>query len=170
MSTYSWRYRDTNHRQTIDILHSAEGEHIVSFANSPWPFPIKTYSYKNVEKMASGSSKKYVGFLSHYKREAGQAVALIHEMLKPEGNFFLDSNNLRDLNNLLDAVKDSEALIVVLSKNYFSRPWCIAELVVADHSSVPLVSCRLYGIDAEFDTKQFAEVVADYENLLDVTG
>ena len=41
---------------------------------------------------------------------------------------FLDSDNLNDLNQLLDHVRKSEALILFQTKDVLQRPFCILEV------------------------------------------
>ena len=66
-------------------------------------------------------AKQFAGFLSHYKHECGTEARLVHNELKellPDHHnaLFLDSDDLNDLRLLLQAVKDTEVLVLLQSK------------------------------------------------------
>ena len=81
----------------------------------------------------SVSIKAFAGFLSHYKLECGTEARLVQLQLKPiieknpiEGSsheVFLDSDDLSDLRNLLEYVKQTKALVLLQSKRVLERPW-----------------------------------------------
>ncbi|EOD13874.1 hypothetical protein EMIHUDRAFT_451930 [Emiliania huxleyi CCMP1516] len=62
---------------------------------------------------------------------------------------FLDSDDLRDLRLLQQAVRESDCLILVQSKSVLFRPYCILEMVTAIEARVPIVgvSLSVAGID-----------------------
>ena len=67
------------------------------------------------------ATKQFAGFLSHYKHECGTEARLVHNELKellPDHHnaLFLDSDDLNDLRLLLQAVKDTEVLVLLQSK------------------------------------------------------
>eukprot|EP00811_Abedinium_folium_P037335 NODE_995_length_2660_cov_6.249507.p1 GENE.NODE_995_length_2660_cov_6.249507~~NODE_995_length_2660_cov_6.249507.p1 ORF type:complete len:530 (-),score=128.18 NODE_995_length_2660_cov_6.249507:530-2119(-) len=78
-------------------------------------------------------------FLSHFKQEAGTEATLMKEALERmikqgpafeearnlEVAIFLDSDNLEDLSTLRAHVTKSSNLIVLLTPNMLSRPWCL---------------------------------------------
>ncbi|WP_348246050.1 toll/interleukin-1 receptor domain-containing protein, partial [Salmonella enterica] len=66
-------------------------------------------------------------------------------LLNADGPFkgsrlFLDSDNLTDLNGLLNQVKKMKVMVVLLSKSYLTRPWCLAELYVAIKLGIKIVT------------------------------
>ena len=106
---------------------------------------------------------EYAGFLSHYKAEAGTTARIVELMMKQKslGNkVFLDSNNLSDLYKLLDQVRASKAVIILL-RNCFTRPWGIVELVAAYMAKprIPFTAVGLVGVNAEFDPAQFKMIL-----------
>ena len=85
-------------------------------------------------------------------------------------NMFLGSNDLKDLHQLLDQVRSSQALVIIFTENYFTRPWCVAELVAAHQAKIPLVSCILVNVSVEFEPENHSTLVENYENMLDASG
>ena len=77
--------------------------------------------------------KKFAGFLSHYKLECGTEARLVQMNMRTiiekapiEGSsneVFLDSDDLSDLRNLLEYVKQTKALVLLQSKRVLERPW-----------------------------------------------
>mmetsp|Transcript_15816 Transcript_15816/g.27984 ORF Transcript_15816/g.27984 Transcript_15816/m.27984 type:complete len:198 (+) Transcript_15816:226-819(+) len=95
---------------------------------------------------------QYLAFISHCKTDTGLAAVFIKQSLslvaqrKIPGcsyRFFLDSDELHDLERLLDAVKNSNSFVVLLSENYLSRPWCLIELWKAVSERKILVPVQL---------------------------
>jgi hypothetical protein len=95
--------------------------------------------------------KKYAAFLSHYKSEAGTEAALMHGKLVEamsglsEEDVFLDSNNLQNLNDLVKDVIDSDVVILMLTKDVLSRPYCLLELYTAVDNAVPIIIVQIEG-------------------------
>jgi hypothetical protein len=100
--------------------------------------------------------KKFAFFLTHHKRDAASIVNSLrtdiasHFRLDP-GYVYLDSENLLDLHDLRASVRDSLVLIVVLTKDVFTRPWCLAEIITAIESQVPIVSIHIEGQGNSYD-------------------
>ena len=77
--------------------------------------------------------KKFACFLSHYKLECGTEARLVQMNMRTiiekapiEGSsneVFLDSDDLSDLRNLLEYVKQTKALVLLQSKRVLERPW-----------------------------------------------
>ena len=99
------------------------------------------------------AAKKFAGFLSHFKHECGTEARLVQVQLKPilqrdplaagTSDVFLDSDDLSDLRNLLNHVKQSEVLVILQSKGVLTRPWVIAELYTAVTNAVPIVALNV---------------------------
>lgn len=115
---------------------------------------------------------EFIGFISHMKAETVAHAVILYE----NGNkcfrtklgsiddhrLFLDSDNLSDLRKLMDYVKKSKVIIVLLSKSYLTRPWCLAKLYVAIKESIPVVSVHVAGTGYDFDeAKGFLETLTD---------
>ena len=65
---------------------------------------------------------------------------------------FLDCDDLNDLRLLLDDVKKSKAVVVMLTKKYFTRPWCLAELHAAIQSNIPIIPVKV--VDGGYDFEE----------------
>ena len=120
-------------------------------------------------------AKAFAGFLSHYKLECGTEARLVQQNLRPiiEKNptecssteIFLDSDDLSDLRNLLQHVKDSQSLVLLQSKGVLTRPWVILELHTALTHDVPIVALNVsnastyeYAAAMEFLSRFDAEI------------
>ena len=58
---------------------------------------------------------------------------------------FLDFDNARDLRVLLQHVRDSDILVVLLTAEVMLRPWCILEIHAAVSAGIPIVGVTLRG-------------------------
>ena len=87
--------------------------------------------------------KEFVVFLSHCKREAGEAARVMkalfrHTIPQFENPCYLDSDDLANLHDLFrKGVKHSEVLMVLATENVCSRPWCLAEIYCAAKLGMP---------------------------------
>ncbi len=98
------------------------------------------------------SGKRWTGFLSHYKDECASPARQMKTELTAElsklgtdAQVYLDSDDLRDLRRLLDAVKDSEVLVLLQTRHLLSRPWVLLEIYTAITNSVPIVTVQVQG-------------------------
>jgi len=95
--------------------------------------------------------KRWAAFISHYKGEAAMEARFLQTELEAllGRKCFLDSDDLRDLRLLQQAVRESDCLILVQSKSVLFRPYCILEMVTAIEARVPIVgvSLSVAGID-----------------------
>ena len=80
---------------------------------------------------------------------------------------FLDSDDLKDLRLLKEAVKDSDCLILIQSRRVLERPWCLIELVTAIEHRVPIVGVSLVGGTEDYD---FSEAAAYLSNFIPLLG
>lgn len=91
--------------------------------------------------------KAHLIFISHYKVEAGSTAALMQEAIARileddplsiakdmEAPVFLDTEDLRDLNDLKRHVLLSHNIVFLLTRGVLTRPWCLLELVTAIRS------------------------------------
>ena len=58
---------------------------------------------------------------------------------------FLDSDDLADLRQLCDIVMECDVLILFLTRDLMTRPWCIIELYTAITNDVPIVALKVCG-------------------------
>jgi len=56
-----------------------------------------------------------------------------------DDKIYLDSEDLRNLGELIDQVKGSQVFVVLWSPLYFTRAWCLIELHVALEYDLPIV-------------------------------
>ena len=91
--------------------------------------------------------RKFACFLSHFKFEAATEARLCQiELEKMLGApCFLDSDNLQDLRELLDHVRNSDVLVLLQTTGLLTRPWCLLEIVTAIKAGVPIVAINVKG-------------------------
>jgi hypothetical protein len=90
---------------------------------------------------------KYACFISHYKAEAATEARHLKDKLTSmlSSDVFLDSDDLADLRNLLDAVAASDVLVLLQTTNLLTRPWCLLEIYTAMRNQVPIVTVSVKG-------------------------
>ena len=98
-------------------------------------------------------------FVSHVQSETGAYAVDLWSSLRDAGaNVWLDVKmNLRDEEAMREGVENSDAVVVILSKSYFKRPFCIKEIVWAcefDKPVIPCVPSDLKGFIGEFGGQQ----------------
>jgi hypothetical protein len=111
----------------------------------------------------SGDENNHLVFISHYKMEAGTEAALMQEDMnkiisEDPGNpghdlkapVFLDSEDLRDLNDLKHHVSRSHNVVLLLTPGVLSRPWCLVEIVGAMKAGVRIVPVEVQRKDLSF--------------------
>ena len=74
---------------------------------------------------------------------AAEARVLKSELVRglrvQDEQVYLDSDNLTDLRELLDAVRASDVVVLMLTDAVLSRSWCLAELDTAVKANIPIV-------------------------------
>jgi len=97
------------------------------------------------------ANERRVVFLSHFKEEASSEARLLKIMLLQEmaehgvsnDDIFLDSDNLHKITELLQEVKRTDNLVVLLTKRLLTRPWCLLELWAAHQNGVNIVPVKI---------------------------
>lgn len=127
-----------------------------------------------------GDQKQHFIFLSHSKLDAGTEAALmvseIGKLLKdhpylPGANYespvFLDSENLQDLTQLQEQVRNCAYLVFMCTTHVLTRPWCLVEIVTAMEANVPILPMTVQkpGNDFAFPNSEFYERLGNGEIL-----
>jgi len=108
-------------------------------------------------------------FLSHYKVEAGAEARYLKDALDKMLSCpaYLDSSTLADLRDLFGrGVRKSEVLVLLLSKNLLTRPWCLLEIREAARLQKPIVLLELQGPGQSFSFDAAFELMSDLESNL----
>jgi hypothetical protein len=92
--------------------------------------------------------KDFEFFICHHKVGSGAYARLLKLALKASNkvrrNIFVDCDNLHNLDTLFDFVaNDTETLVVIGTKEVFSRPWCAGEITMACSGNIPTVLVRM---------------------------
>lgn len=117
----------------------------------------KSLTLTNVDAAGAPRTKpKFAAFMSHAKAEAAMEARFVQAWLeqKLEASIFLDSDDLRDLTQLTQHVRDSDVLVLIQSQNVLTRPYCLLELLTAIKEGVPIIGLCLGGVTAHYN---FAE-------------
>ena len=113
------------------------------------------------------ADKSYACFLSHYKLEAASDARLLHDLLAKMLRYpvFLDSANLTDLRQLItNGVNDSDVFLVLATKGYITRPWCLLEIVHATRLNTPVLLIDIK--NGGFDAKEMKKYVDNIEEMM----
>mmetsp|Transcript_115646 Transcript_115646/g.180713 ORF Transcript_115646/g.180713 Transcript_115646/m.180713 type:complete len:368 (+) Transcript_115646:2-1105(+) len=128
---------------------------------------------KPIEMHGEDLGDSHFIFISHCKIEAGTEATLLQgafaDILEADGTIgvnsagiFLDSEDLSDLKKLVDHVKRTQNLVLLLTPLLLTRPWCLVEIVTAIRSGVHIVPVEIVrpGTQFKYPTEDF------YQQLL----
>eukprot|EP00930_Biecheleria_cincta_P062713 TRINITY_DN4815_c0_g3_i1.p1 TRINITY_DN4815_c0_g3~~TRINITY_DN4815_c0_g3_i1.p1 ORF type:complete len:1748 (+),score=262.25 TRINITY_DN4815_c0_g3_i1:87-5330(+) len=104
----------------------------------------------------------YDVFVSHHKAAAALAARHIKTLLLSRYSMkvFLDVDELDNLDNLVFAIKETKQVIVVLTNEILSRPWCAVEVATAFSSHVPMCVLQLNQDQVDL-TPEFLDATMD---------
>lgn len=129
-----------------------------------------TFAYIGLHVLKSRPKHvKYEAFISHHKSGAGSAARMIKCLLERElsGICFLDADHLDDVDNLFDAVRQSNNVVVVLSGATLTRPWCVGEVVTAWMCKICTIPLVLFEPQENANVDAIQGLVGDdYKNAL----
>jgi len=111
-------------------------------------------------KRTSDYVDRHYIFISHHKLDAGTEATLMQEALERiigqdeespghhmDAPVFLDSEDLSDLTNLKDHVRNTFNLVLLLTEDVLKRPWVLIEIVTAFQSGIHVVPVEIYKRD-----------------------
>ena len=101
---------------------------------------------EGLSKLKISEENKKLLFLSHHKGGAGTKARLMKMLMEEQlgkSSVFLDVDNMSNLNELKNHVKKSKAILLLLSKDYLTRPWVLCELVEAVLNKIPMIAIDL---------------------------
>jgi len=86
--------------------------------------------------------RKWHSFLSHVQRDSADVARNIRDTLLRKGmRLWYDKNMGRlDCVGMIDGIVDSSMFTLILTKDYFSREWCIFEYCVAVVTGKPVIA------------------------------
>ena len=120
------------------------------------------------------SGHPFACFVSHAKAEAAMEARFVQTWLekrlssgKGRAKVFLDSDNLKDLTQLTQHVKDSAVFILIQSKIVLTRPYCLLELLTAIKHDVPIVGLCLVGVSAQYNFEDAQHWLGNLDTLLE---
>eukprot|EP00747_Dinoflagellata_sp_TGD_P224123 gnl/TRDRNA2_/TRDRNA2_96253_c1_seq1.p1 gnl/TRDRNA2_/TRDRNA2_96253_c1~~gnl/TRDRNA2_/TRDRNA2_96253_c1_seq1.p1 ORF type:complete len:555 (+),score=97.75 gnl/TRDRNA2_/TRDRNA2_96253_c1_seq1:107-1666(+) len=154
---------------TADLQHSLSAEHIDIFRR------VKSQKMQDVLDHDVSRLGHFI-FLSHYKVEAGTEAALMRSELmalistdpdspahKFDVPFFLDSEDLFDINYLTEQVHNSYNVLLLLTPEVLTRPWCLVELVEARRANANILPIQILkkGTEFQFPDETFYQRLRD---------
>merc|ERR1719353_2403855 len=91
---------------------------------------------------AGKAQVQYAVYLCHHAGAGGAAARVFHSMLLKaiKGRVFYDIDNLPNDTLLIDAIKVSNNLVVVMGSETLCRTWCSGAIVAAYRKSIPMQS------------------------------
>ena len=94
-----------------------------------------------------GSEGGEAAFISHMKAEAAMEARFLQVELEAflEARCFLDSDDLRSLDKLVDHVRSCQSLVLVQTASVLTRPYCLLELITAIDANIPIVGVCVGG-------------------------
>ena len=122
-----------------------------------------------------------MAFLSHFKVEAATEARWLQGEMEERLNLglvFLDSDDLLDLTQLKEHVRQSTCILLIQTRSVLTRPWCIVELITAIEAGVPIIGVSItsgtapydHGVAAEFMTFMDSRLDADTQEKLVALG
>jgi len=101
-------------------------------------------------------------------------VSLISEDMNCPGHtlnssVFLDTEELRDLNQLKEIVRKSQNLLLLLTPHVLTRPWCLIEIIVACKAGIQVVPVEVQraGMSFSYPSETYYEAVLNGTGLDD---
>ena len=170
------RRRRGERSSLLDLLtgkaHAAQPEqekahvHGVSLRSHAQPVVSATSVLKAVNSQPA--KKPYVAFISHMKGEAAMEARFLQTELERslQRKVFLDSDDLRDLDQLRQHVEESEVIVLIQSKSVLSRPFCLVELITAQEVGTPVVGVCLERHAFPYDYGEASRFLTDLDTTL----
>merc|ERR1719492_680229 len=83
----------------------------------------------------------FLCFISHVQKQAGDACHLIHDRLTALGEkvWYDKEANKLDVIGMVEGIPKANVFLIFATTDYFTRPYCIFELMVADAMNKPMV-------------------------------
>ena len=135
------------------------------------PSLTRAKSVLRESRRTSAAPPEYAAFVSHMKAEAAMEARFLQIELESQTgeHVFLDSDDLRNLDKLVDHVKAARVLILVQAKSVLTRPYCLLELLTAIDHGVPSVGVSVVGrhASAGFDHAAAETFLATLDARLD---
>jgi len=105
----------------------------------------------------SALKKEHRVFISHVKLETGDVAGSIQESLiakfgTGKSSVFLDAQEGFALDKLRERVEASSVILVLLSKGYLTRPYCLTEIVTAHKAGLHLISVNVANVAFDFSS------------------
>lgn len=105
---------------------------------------------------------KFLHFICHHKQGAAAQARVMKFILEQSSgeSCFIDSDHLDDLDELYDVVRTTVTnLVVYLTRNTLTRPWCVGEIVTAtiNKKNVIVVRCADF---VELGSEELVELPA----------
>jgi len=101
-------------------------------------------------------AKQYRFFICHHKAHAGAMARLLKMVLMHSGKvtrrIFVDSDDLKHLDNLFNYVRnETETLVVLCTSEILTRPWCVGEITTAVQADVHIFPVRYTNFEPPSD-------------------
>lgn len=106
-------------------------------------------------------------FVCHHKRDGAAQARFLKIMLQAMGqSVFIDSDDLKDLDELFDIVRSAVGhLLVYLTREVLTRPWCAGEIATSFTKGIKISSIQTRSFVPPTDNE-----LKDVQNYLDLSS
>mmetsp|Transcript_24660 Transcript_24660/g.53839 ORF Transcript_24660/g.53839 Transcript_24660/m.53839 type:complete len:1090 (+) Transcript_24660:80-3349(+) len=114
----------------------------------------KTRVIDTMLRWVERAPRSFAFFISYYRTEsAGDARFLQGQLSRfVRRPVFLDATDADDIGDILTlGLRRSDALIFLQTENILSRPWCLLELYMATHLSLPILMLNIEGKGYDYE-------------------
>ena len=134
------------------------------------PSLTRAKSVLRESRRKSDEPTEYAAFVSHMKAEAAMEARFLQIELESQTgeHVFLDSDDLRNLDKLVDHVKAARVLILVQTKSVLTRPYCLLEVLTAIDEGIPIVGVTVAGRPNDaYDFAETSTLLTHLDTLLE---
>lgn len=112
--------------------------------------------------------RQYDMFICHHKADAAAGARFLKMLFQGQGKrVFIDSDDLKELDTLFDIVKTSvSCLVVYLTRDTLTRPWCAGEIATAFKSG----KVKVLAVKHPSFVAPSEETLANIRSYLDAGG
>jgi len=86
----------------------------------------------------NGGSKQWNVFISHNHNQNSSSALIANHVQNAVPSRFYDADDLKRLDHIVENVRTSESVLIVLSEDDLASIWCMLELMIAFTNDIPI--------------------------------
>ena len=102
---------------------------------------------QQLETDTQPAAKQWTTFLSHHKKDGGSTAKHFRKTFEQrlDGKHYLDVDELTNITvrKLMTDVRSADVLVLLLTDEVMTRPWCLVEIHTALAHGIPIVPIQL---------------------------